>query len=114
MADMAFFLRFRCVFDLPVAPYRHRAASEWQSSCHRSDGGDSRRPGVDATVPDFAAYGEKGGGCRALTTASWRLGGLGADEVVAAFFGDDAHGGLLVVQRIGGDEGVFESDLRIS
>ena len=43
------------------------------------------------------------------------LGGvvLGADEVVAAFFGDDTHGVLFVVEGIGGDERVFESDLRI-
>ena len=43
------------------------------------------------------------------------LGGvvLGADEIVAAFFRDDAHGVLLVVEGIGGDERVFEPDLWI-
>ncbi len=76
MADMTFFLRFRCVFDLPVAPHRHRAAGEWQSGCHRGDGGDGRRPGVDATVSGFPGYGEKGVARRALITASWRLGVL--------------------------------------
>ncbi len=36
-----------------------------------------------------------------------------ADERVAAFFGDDADGGLFVVWRIGGDEDVFQPDLWI-
>ena len=30
-----------------------------------------------------------------------------------AFFSDEAHGGMFVVKRIGGDEGVFQPDLRI-
>lgn len=76
MPDMTFFLMIRCVFDLPVAPDRHRAAGEWQPGRHRGDGGDSRRPGVDASVPGFPAYGKKGVAPRAWTAASWRLGVL--------------------------------------
>lgn len=58
---------FRRVFDLPVAPDHHHAAGEWQSGSHRGDGGVGRRAGVDASVPGFATYFNKGGCSRALT-----------------------------------------------
>ena len=114
MTNMTFFLILRRVFDLPVAPDRHRTAGKWQPGRHGGDGGDGRRPGVDAAMPGFLAYGKKGG-AQGMDDRIMALGGvaLGADEVVAAFFGDYAHGRLFVVESIGCDECVFESDLGI-
>jgi hypothetical protein len=67
---MTLFLRFRCVFELPIAPDDHRAAGEWQPGGHGGDSGDGCRAGVDAAVPGFTGYCKKGVSLRAWTVAS--------------------------------------------
>src|ERR1039457_1381152 len=70
------------------------------------------RPDARARPP---GSGQKGGCLEGLRRTGQTLGGIffGADEIIAAFFQDDTHGVLLVVERISGDQRIDPFDLGI-
>ena len=79
------------------------------------NGGHGSATPVQSPVLAFLAQCKKGVPARACVAAAsrWAVVGFGADEVVATLVQDDAHGGFLVVERVGDDEGVGQLDLGI-